>query len=219
MKEVIEKQEVIKEPEDNRKFKHWDQIIPKLNTIFVTANLGEGKTAFCFHLLDILKAKMPVYVLKHPDRKLIIERGYKNMYEIDEIEGLNNIALYVDEPQLIFPQEISKNKILLNKFFSLVRQKDIIFILSTSDTRYITQANDFYISTYIIKRIDYEMVKRGSKIKNIIREIAKLTPVGLMETLSKNEYLFYNKQFKRYNGRYTFKLPSYFDEKHSKPFR
>ncbi len=186
-------------------FNCWDRLIPELRTIFVTADLGEGKTAYCYYLCDKLKRKMPVYVFKHPNSELMKERGYRIMQEIDEIENLSNAVLWLDEPQLTLPKYEKRGSIIL--------------ILSTSDTRYITSAEDFYISTYIIKKIDYPMIKRGSKVKQIVNDMATITAEGYSDTIRQDEYILFNKRLKEINGKYTFELPKYFDDKHSKPFR
>jgi len=196
----------------------WDKIIPKLKNIFVTGDLGTAKTSFSYSLLENLKKYMPIYVFKHPDKMLIHSLGFKNLYSIDEIESLNKIAVFIDEPQLIFPKYEKRGSIVLNKLLSLSRQKDIILIISTSDTRYITSAEEFYISTYIIKKIDYQMIKRGSKIKNIIEDMAVLTPSGFADEIKINEFIFYNRELKEINGKYDFMMPKYFDERLSKPY-
>ena len=175
-----------------KKFNHWDKLIPQLRTVFVTADLGEGKTSFSYYLLDKLKETMDVWIFKHPNPSLIEKIGFKNMLEIDELENLNDIALYIDEPQIVFPKYEKRGSIILNKLLSLVRQKDIVLILSTSDTRYITSAEEFYVSTFIIKKT---------------------------ENIKINEYVLYSKKMKKLNGKYSFDLPKYWNDELSKPFR
>lgn len=198
---------------------NFRKYIDKLKIIFVVSDTGEGKTSCSYHILERLKKVKPVYVFKHPKPELVTRLGFRNMYSIDEIENLNNVVLYVDEPQIVWPKYERRGSVILNKLLSLSRQKEITLILSTSDTRYITQAEEFYITTYIIKRIDYQMVKRGSKIKQIINEISILTPEGYADNIKKSEYVFYNRGLKNLNGKYSFRMPKYFTEEYSKPFK
>ena len=190
-----------------------------LGVVFVTADRGEGKTSFAYYLLDQIKDKTNCYIFKHPKPGLVTKLGFKILYSIDELEQLNDICLWIDEPQILFPKYEKRGSIILNKLLSLVRQKDILLILSTSDTRYITASEEFYINTYIIKQIDYKMVKRGSKIRSIIREIAIITPEGYADTIQKNEFIFYNRKLKELIGKHNFKMPDYFNEELSKPFK
>ena len=190
----------------------------ELKVVFISADTGEGKTAVSYHLLEQFKEFRDIYVFKHPKPKLITKLGYKNMYSIDEIENLNNIVLWVDEPQIVWPKYDKRGSIVFNKLLSLSRQKDILLIISTSDTRYITASEEFYVNTYIIKRIDYQMIKRGSKIKRIIEEMATLTPEGYADNIKKNEFVFWNGNLKELTDKFTFRLPKWWDDSYSKPF-
>lgn len=197
----------------------FDKYIKELKVIFITADTGEGKTRLGYRVCEQLKSKLPVYLFKHPLKEKIKKLGFRNMYSIDELENLNNICLWIDEPQIVFPKYEKRGNIILNRMLSLSRQKDITLIMSTSDTRYITASEEFYVTTYLIKKIDYAMVKRGSKIKDIINEKATITPEGYTDNIKSDEYLFYNRKLKELNGKHKFKTPSYFDEQLSKPFQ
>lgn len=221
---VVEKQtrdllkETDKELKDGLAFGLPKEMVDKLKVVFITADAGEGKTALSYFLLEKLKKFKDIYVFGNPNKEMIRERGYKNMYSIDEVEDMKNIILWIDEPQIVLPKYEKRGSVILNKLLSLTRQKDIVLILSTSDTRYITSTEEFYVNTYFIKRIDYQMIKRGSKVKQILNDIATITPEGYSDNIAKNEFVFYNRQTKQINGKYSFKLPNFFDEKHSKPF-
>ena len=201
------------------KLTNWRKLKEELKTVFITADLGEGKTALSYHILENIKKYMPIWVFRHPKPKLIEKIGFKNMYDIDEIDNMNRFCLWLDEPQIVFPKYEKRGSIVLQKLLSLVRQKDMILIMSTSDTRYITSAEEFYISTYLIKRIDFPMIKRGSKIKQIVNDMKTITPEGYVNSIAKNEFIFYNKKLKELRGKYTFKLPGFFNEEYSKTLR
>lgn len=197
-------------------FNKFEQLIPVMRTTFVTADLDEGKTCFCYYLLS--KIPGPVFVYKHPRPELIEKLKYHNMRTIDDLERMNNITLWIDEPQIVFPKYEKRGSAVLNNILSLARQKDIRLILSTSDTRYITAAEEFYISTYIIKRIDYAAIKRGSKVKEIINSQKRLTAEGYCKGIEIDEYLLYTKKREDLTGKYSFRKPDFFDENYSKPF-
>ena len=197
----------------------FEKYIKDLKVIFITADTGEGKTRLGYRVCEGLKDTLPIYIFKHPLKEKVKKLGFKNMYSIDELENLNNICLWIDEPQIIFPKYEKRGNIILNKILSLSRQKDITLIMSTSDTRYITASEEFYVTTYLIKKIDYAMIKRGSKIKDIITNLATITPEGYLDNIKPDEFVFYNRKLKELNGKHRFKTPSYFDESLSKPFQ
>ena len=197
----------------------FDKYIPELKVIFITADTGEGKTRLGYRVCEQLKKKLPVYLFKHPLKNKVDKLGFKNMYSIDELEDLNNICLWIDEPQIVFPKYEKRGNIILNRLLSLSRQKDITLILSTSDTRYITASEEFYVTTYLIKKIDYSMIKRGSKIRSIVNDLKTITPEGYVDNIKSDEYVFYNRKLKKLNGKHRFKTPSFFNEELSKPFR
>ena len=200
-------------------FKNWDELIPKLKTLFVTSQIRQGKTSFSYYLLEKIKKYKKVYVFKHPNPDLVTELGFNNMYSIDEVEDLNDACIYIDEPQIVFPKYDKRGSVILNKLLSLVGQKDITLILSTSDTRYITASEEFYVNMFVIKKLDIDLVKRGSKVKSILNEMATITPRGYAKNIKINEYVLYFCEDEQYNRKYTFKMPDYFDDRLSKPFR
>jgi len=204
---------------DDRIFQGWDQLIPTLKTVFVTGNIRQGKTSFCYHMLQKIKKFKKVYVFKHPNPRLISKIGFNNLSNIDELENLNDCCIYIDEPNIVWPRYSKRGSIILQKLLSLVGQKDIILILSTSDTRYLTSAEEFYVNCFVIKRIDYDLIKRGSKIKTIIDSMAYITPSGFARNLELNEYLLYSSEKEELNSKYTFKESACFNEKLSKPFK
>lgn len=192
-------------------------ILDKIKVASVVGTTGSGKTALVFSFLDYYKKQgIDVYILRHPNPKMIEAQGFKNLYSIEDIQSMKDLVLFIDEPQLLLPSYKKRNNDLMLNLFSLVRQRGIKLILATSNTRYINKGIESYVDTWVIKDIDYQTTKNGSTIKHIISENALIDPRGFR--LKVDEYLIYNRQFPALSGKQTFKLPSYFNDDWSKPY-
>ena len=133
------------------------------------------------------------------------------------IEKLQDCVIYLDEPQLILSIQTKKSNKIISQICSLARQLNITLIISSSDTRVFSKSNEAYFDLWCVKDLDFDMVKNGSKIKNILRKNAKFDPAGLR--LDDNEYLTECRRHPETNGKHIFELPIYFTDEHSKPFR
>ena len=201
--------------------------LDELRTIAIYGDTGEGKTSLAYNVINKLKKGRDVFFLKYPNPKLIEELGYESLDSLELIENIENCILYIDEPQLHFGIYDKKSNGIISKICSLARQKNIILIISTSDTRVFTKHNESYFDAWCIKNLDYSMVKNGSKIKKIMRDNATFDPKGI--SLNKNEFLFDRKcknsergnwrTTSKFNGRYIFEMEDYFTDEHSKPYR
>ena len=189
--------------------------IDKANSILIVGRKRSGKTALAYKLLE--NSKKPVYVYGNPKPELIRALGYDVLYSLEDLERCQNITLWIDEVQLFLKHYDKTHNSALQRLLSISAHRDITIILSTSDTRFINKALESYIDVWLVKDIEVMLVKRGSMIKNIIRKYALIDEEGFR--LNNNEYIVYSINFQEINGRFTFKLPNYFTEEHSKPFR
>lgn len=193
----------------------WRKIIDKVKVVVCIADTGEGKTAWSFkHLQNYSK---DVYIYKHPNPKLIEALGYHSMTSLSEISSLTNAVIYFDEPQLSFPKADKRSNETFLLLCSLARQNDITLVFSTSDTRWINKGLESYVSHWIIKGIDVNLIKNGCVVKRIIKQIMPLAQDELL--LEKDEYLLYSRKHAIHNGKHKFRLPLYYDDRFSKAYR
>lgn len=203
------------------------EALEEVRTIAIYGETGEGKTSLAYNIINKLKKGMDVFFLKHPCPELISKLGYESLDSLEIMENIENCILYIDEPQLIIGIYQNSSNEIISKICSLARQKNIILIVSSSDTRVFTKHNESYFDAWCIKNLDYNMVKNGSKIKKIMRDNATFDPRGI--SLNKNEFLFDRKcknsergnwrTTSKFNGRYIFEMEDYFTDEHSKPYR
>jgi hypothetical protein len=195
----------------------WDSINSNIKVLVCFGNTGSGKTCFIFKLLQSFKDKKPIYFYNHPKPELIQALGYKNMKSISEMSRITDSLVYFDEPQLSFSKydkKLNDNFVLL---CSLARQNDNTLIFSTSDTRWVNKSLESYVSHWVIKDIDMNLIKNGSVAKTIIKSVMPLAINELNLTL--NEYIFYSKMDSLHNGLHNFNRPIYFDDRLSKAYK
>ena len=190
--------------------------LSKVKTIAVFGDTGTGKTALVYKILEVKDADK-VYFLKHPKPELIEKLGFKNLTSLEQLENLQDCVVYWDEPQLSTSIYDRKANGIIAKVCSLARQLGITLILSSSDTRVFTRHNEAYFDLWLIKDVDYVMVKNGSKIKKAIKNNCRFEPEGFR--LQDNEFLAESRKLSDFNGKHTFSLAKSWSEDHSTPYR
>lgn len=189
----------------------------KIRTIAIYGHTGSGKTALAYKILDVYKQYKKVYFIKYPKPRVIKELGYNNLHNIEELENLKDCVIYWDEPQLHIEIYDKRTNAIIAKACSLARQRNITLIISSSDTRVFTKYNEAYFDLWLVKDIDYNMVKNGSKIKHTIKEHSFIDPRGFR--IKENEYLSDCRKISDFNGRHTFTLIKEWNEDLSTPYR
>lgn len=194
-------------------------IVAKLKSVAIVGDTGAGKTALSYRVIDAIKEATgrEVYVYRHPQPKLIAQVGYKTMLNLAEMETLQEIILWIDEPQLHISRYEKRANDALLQILSMARQRGITLIITTSDTRFITRGLESYMDAYMIKDLEPGLVKQGSIIKKILKANTFFDVDGF--TCPVNEFVFHSRRFKEAAGRHRFLLPSYWSEEHSKPYR
>jgi len=198
------------------KFLTYENLI-KVHTIALYGDIGTGKTSLAYSVIEAFDGKKPIYFMKHPKPHLIKPLGYMNLTSLDELERLQDCVIYWDEPQLSLSiYDHKANKVIAN-VCSLARQLGITLIISSSDTRVFTKHNEAYFDLWLIKDVDYMMVKNGSKIKKAIKKNCKFEPRGFR--LEINEFIAECRKLREFEGKHTYGLPKVWTEKLSKPYR
>lgn len=202
-------------------WKYSEKLLTKENlnsvkTIAIYGNIGTGKTSIAYKLLEILSKDKPIFFMKHPRPELIDKLGYYNIRSLEDLERLHDCVIYWDEPQLSVSVYDKKTNSIIAKVCSLARQLNITMIISSSDTRVFTKHNEAFFDLWLIKDVDYEMVKNGSMIKKALKNTALFEPEGFM--LEINEYVAESRKLSKFNGKHTFELPKEWNEELSKPY-
>lgn len=197
-----------------------DEVLKKARTIAIYGNVGSGKTALAYSIIDKIKGNRQVFFYRHPWPSLIEPLGYRNIITLEQIHKLKGSIIYIDEPQFHFGiyNKRAYNKALMT-LLQMSRQYNITLIMSSSDTRVFGKGAESYFDLWLVKNVDYDMVKQGSKIKKILEDNSLFgDPAGIQ--LNVNEFFAYNKEFSDEvcGKRFSFNLPSYFTDVHSKAY-
>ena len=184
--------------------------------IYVVGETGSGKTASCYSVIDQIKGKKK-YILDHPTPSILKPSGLINLPELS-MDEICDCVLWIDEPQLVFPKYQKRNNDHLMMLYSLARQRDITLLLSTSDTRWINKGMESYVDTWLIKNLDFELVKQGSVIKKIIaQKYHNIMPKSFR--MNQSEAILYCPNQLDRPQRIEIPLPKYWSEKFSKPYK
>jgi len=188
----------------------------KCKVISVVGYIGSGKTASCYNILNSINDKNK-YVVDHPFPQALEGTGVSNIQNIN-FEEVTDSVVWIDEPQLVFPKSEKKNNDALMQMCSLARQRDVTLIVSTSDTRWINRGLESYIDTWMIKNLDFNLVKQGSITQKIIKQrYHNIMPNNFR--LALNEAILYCPNQIDRPIKVDVKLPSFWSEKLSKPYK
>jgi hypothetical protein len=177
--------------------------------ILVYGITRSGKTALSYKLIEHIKKFKPIYIYKHPLPSAIKELGFNYLKSINQLSGLLDCCVYIDEPQFYFPREDKKNNDFLQKLFTIAGQRNLTLIFSTSDSRWVNKKTEEFVESWFIKDCEPYLIKNGSKIKYIIKENNLF---GLSDfKLNKEEFLFYDRG-EDLEGKFKFNLPSFWNE-------
>lgn len=190
----------------------WNEI--NFKSLAIVGSIRTGKTCLAYDI--IRNYDMDKYIYLHPKPKLIEKLGFKQFYGFAELERIKDCILWIDEPQLYLKLQSGGGQRALQRLLSLCGQRNIKLILSTSDTRVVVKGIEFYIDVWCVKDLEYKLVKHGSLLKEILKDYCTITTDGFR--LNVDEYIFYSRNFRKYNGKHTFKKPEYFTEELSRPY-
>lgn len=182
--------------------------------ICCVGDTGSGKTATCFKILEKITNK-DKYIYKYPTPEILDEFDIYNLDQLN-FDELIDCAFYIDEPQLSVVSPNDKTGLI--RLLSLARQRDILVLMSTSDTRWITKSLESYIDCWIIKDLDYKTVKQGSLIKQIINEhYHNIMPQTFK--LDNNKAIFYARKTHGQPIMLDIALPKNWSMEVSKPYK
>jgi len=196
----------------------FSKLLDKIGSVAIIGDRNTGKSALAHRTCDTYKARgYPVFAFKHPNPVLLAACGYSNLYRFGDLEDLQDCVLWISEPQIHIPTYDKKANDGLMRLLSLCRQRNVILVLDTSDSRFVTRGLESYIDAWMVKDCDPQLLKQGSKVKKVIQENCLISADGF--TLPVEQFLYNARKHPELGGRHRFALPSYWTQAHSTPYR
>jgi hypothetical protein len=189
----------------------------KSQLIMCCGSIGSGKTLTCFNIMDQFE-KDKLFIYDHPLPEALPKK-FINITSLN-FDDLSDAVLWIDEVQLAIPKADKKNNDALVMLYSLARQKDLILLMSTSNTRWVNRGVEEYIDTWVIKNMNFDMAKQGSEIKNIVKRYSYNVLINKNGfKLKQNEALIYSHVQLDRPIKQKIQVPPYWSDKLSKPYK
>lgn len=150
-------------PEANQ----WDRIIQPASSYLIVGDVGTGKSALAFWLLEGYSQKyqfQPAVVGFPREKKGLLPANFQVLSIDDLTQSQNTIAL-IDEADLQLPIEDTKARKQVINFLSLPRHRHQIFLLSFHFPRLVMGRYLPFFRAFILKRPPY-LIEFASKSKN-----------------------------------------------------
>jgi hypothetical protein len=153
-----------RKPQQNQ----WEQIVIPSSSYLVVGDVGTGKSALCFWLLETFSQKynlQPVVVGFPRDKKALLPDNFVVLDEPDALTKVERAIALIDEADIQLPIEDTKARKHVINFLSLPRHRHQIFLLSFHFPRLVLGRYLPFFSAFILKRPPY-LIEFASKGKN-----------------------------------------------------
>jgi len=146
----------------------WDRIIKPESTYLMTGDVGTGKSALCYWLLERYSAKynLAPCVVGLPENKLsLVPDNYIALSEAKQLTTQENVIAFVDEAGIQLPLDDPKIRNAVTNFLALPRQRNQILILAYHVPRMVLARYLPFFTAFLLKRPPY-LIEFASKSKN-----------------------------------------------------
>ena len=186
----------------------WDNIIQPKSSYLLTGDVGSGKSALAYYLLEICSQKynlVPVVVGLPESKRRLLPTNFGFLSDVDEIASKENAIIFIDESDIQLPLDSNKNKEEVIDFLSLPRQRKQILILAYHFPRLVKGTYLPFFSGFLFKQPPYliefaaklgsveiiRMMQRASiEFDNLpINPAAQVSPGEYAEAIRRNTYV------------------------------
>jgi hypothetical protein len=142
------------EPESDK----WDEIILPESSCLLTGDVGTGKSALAYYLIERYSQKYnltPAVVGIPGSKRDLLPEGYQFLDNISDIISLENAIVFIDEADIQLPLDSNKDKEWIINALSLPRQRNQIFILAYHFPRLVKGTYLPFFGAFLFKRPPY----------------------------------------------------------------
>jgi len=143
----------------------WDDVIKPEASYLLTGDVGMGKSALAYFILEKYSQKYdltPAVVGLPKDKRDLLPENFKFLNTINEIPSMENAIVFIDEADIQLPLDSNKSKEAVVNFLSLPRQRGQIFILAYHFPRLVKGTYLPFFSAFLFKRPPY-LIEFASK--------------------------------------------------------
>lgn len=145
----------------------WDRIIVPASSYLILGDVGTGKSALCYWLLERYSQKYglkPVTVGLPANKVSLLPEGFLPLGEPDDLTKVENVIALIDEADIQLPIEDTKARKYVTNFLSLPRHRHQIFLLAFHFPRLVMGRYLPFFSAFLLKRPPY-LIEFASKRK------------------------------------------------------
>lgn len=152
---------------DQQASNEWDKIIQPNSSYLIVGDVGTGKSALAYYLLETFSQKydlLPAVVGFPRDKRALLPDNFALLDEPSQCTELENAIIFIDEADLQLPLEDSKARKYVVNFLSLPRHRKQIFLLAFHYPRLVMSRYLPFFSAFLLKRPPY-LIEFASKSK------------------------------------------------------
>lgn len=161
-----------------------------VRSVCILGEIDSGKTNLAFWYLKNYKGKRKIYLLGYPKQV----DGYNRLNSFEDVFKLKDSIIYIDELQKFIKVYDRKSNYQLMELISLFAHKNNTLIFTTQATQFVTRGVEHFIDVWVIKNMDLESLKNGSKAKRVIQRLSDPRKTEWYLSLEKNEYYEYSEK-------------------------
>jgi|GEM_PF-1329475 len=145
----------------------WDRVIQPNSSYLIVGDVGTGKSALAFWLLETFSQKydlLPAVVGLPRDKQALLPSNFIILDDPGECTRHENTITFIDEADLQLPIEDTKAREYVVNFLSLPRHRKQIFLLAFHFPRLVMGRYLPFFSAFLLKRPPY-LLEFASKSK------------------------------------------------------
>ena len=180
-------------PEANQ----WDRVIQPASSYLIVGDVGTGKSALAFYLLETFSQKYsltPTVVGFPENKRELLPENFEIADSPDKLTQVENSICFVDEADLQLPIEDTKARKYVINFLSLPRHRNQIFLLAFHFPRLVMGRYLPFFSAFLLKRPPYLLEFAGKSkgdalTKMMERAEERFSELPSNDDIVKNTYI------------------------------
>jgi len=206
------------EKENTPKPSKWDEVIVPKASYLLTGDVGTGKSAVAYFILERYGEKYgltPAVVGLPKSKRTLLPDNFKFLDGIEAIASTENSIVFIDEADIQLPLDSNKDKEAVINFLSLPRQRKQIFILAYHFPRLVKGTYLPFFNAFLFKRppylLEFAAKKDSGEMKGMmIKAGERFDEMPSEDEVLKNTYVVAPRI--RWQGLLQNDLPSFWSE-------